>query len=66
MLKPPSLAFGGAKAFASAAGCRFGRFLALAGDPSRVLEKLDERLLERLGVPSFDQLRRRPRGQDFA
>ena len=47
-------------------GLRFGRFLALVGDPGRVLEKLDERLLERLGVTSFDQLRRRARGQDLA
>ena len=48
------------------AGLRFGRFLALEGDAGRILEKADERLLERLGVPGFDQLRRRAHGQDLA
>ena len=45
---------------------RFGRFLALVGDAGRILEKLDERLLERLRVTSCDQLRRRAGGQDLA
>ena len=66
MLKPAPAAFGGAKTFASGAGVRFGRFLALVGEAGRVLEKADERLLERLGVTGFDQLRRRARGQDLA
>ena len=66
MLKPPSLAFGGAKTFASGAGSGSAAFLALVGDAGRVLEKADERLLERLGVTRFDQLGRRACGQDLA
>ncbi len=47
-------------------GRRFSRFFPLTSDAGRVLEKADERLLERLGVPRFDQLLRSVGGQDLA